>query len=567
MSDLLEEDSVNWDERLHQHVMRSQKPASIQSLLEHITTMDVASAKDQVVLLSSISNYHWAAYLTVSGDKISRNTRPKLIQHVLFHPGMQNKGGKLKCPKTLPVSPRNQLMYFHQNAEPKEDSEYLLRLVQTVQLLLKHDMEKEDIAVAPPTVPSSTNDSDEVEPPKRKKKRYTSRLISAAPQDLFQEGNLAFGECLEGLASAAPQRTHYTLFSEELVTSGTIQWRRHSEEEDTVVMNDYCSSTGKLKPLDYVHVKSSNADPDELLISCSCRIYQYMQGKALRKMHLESGEDAVLDSSFTCMHCRFFKEYLHPIRFSFGDQDNTSQIHQLIQKTLDQLNNPVALLGSASSSGTTKFSVAGQFKLSLVHLYFNPQGLFVRCMDGRCQTLHQHIRKKLPKGISMEQLSKLKGGMCDHLSTLISSFEILEQLFPKHFAPREQASDELDGDSDTDSMFNLPAETLSNDDDFELRDYEPGSISFNVHEGKWESTSHSQWKQGLDRFDPHLVKSTCTRLSFITGEVNAEGAYIGPTLRKTPPAECPCGAGFFGEDEDGEPVISKREVKVYTRQV
>ena len=49
-------------------------------------------------------------------------------------------------------------------------------------------------------------------------------------------------------------RNLYSLFSQQLITDGTIQWHKHSNHKDTVIMSDYNPSTGYLSPLSYCYV-------------------------------------------------------------------------------------------------------------------------------------------------------------------------------------------------------------------------------------------------------------------------------------------------------------------------
>jgi hypothetical protein len=425
--------------------------------------------------------------------------------------------------------------------------------------LVKKDWKEIDSVKAPCPLPPPVEDW-ECEP-RPKKRRYTQRkVISALPKDLF-DGDDAFQEA----QSSVPERSYFTLFTESLVTAGTILWRKHDEEGDTVVLSDYCPTSGKLKPLDYVHVEASYADPDNMMLTCTCKIYKYMQGRALRKMHLESSEDAVLDSNFTCMHCRFFKEYLYPLRNDFGDPDRSSAIFQKIQSNLEDLNNPVALLGDASTNNTTKFSVVGQEKLSLVHLHFGPQGCFVRCMSGMCQVLF-HSRHKLPKGIALDVLHKKSKskGLCDHLHTLYSNSEILGSIFPGYFGSLEEEPVEDDG-PDT-----PPADLadIVNDDDDDCKGYESGFVYFDPHAqlggertGVWKCRSHTQNPPQFDRFHPGLVSSASRRLLCCQGDLT-DGFYQGPHYSTDPEGTCPCGAGYNSLCTE-----IRRKVKVYGRQV
>ena len=455
-------------------------------------------------------------------------------------------------------------MFYAQNAG------YTDRYMRTVSFLIKYDWKLIDSIQAPGPV-SPVEDWEDVQEPKPKKRRYTHRkVISALPKDLF-DGDDGY----EAAVSSVPERSHFTLFTEALVTAGTIQWRRHSQEGDTVVLSDYCSTSGKLKPLDYVHVEASYADPDNMLLTCTCKIYKYMEGRALRKMHLESSEDAVLDSNFTCMHCRFFKEFLHPIKDNFGDQDRSSAIYQKVQSSLEALNNPIALLGEATTAHTTKFSVVGQTNthLALVHMHFGPQGCFTRCMNSLCQ-VNFHSKSKLPQGLTLDQLKKKKKAksLCDHLHTFFSNSEMLVELFPSFFGSEEE--DEELALAEDEFPDRLPAELADevNNDDHDCKDYESGYVFFDPsaetkdkegreRTGKWRCKSYSQYRPQYDRFHPDLVQSASCRLQYMQGEL-IDGFYRGPALKALPEGNCECGAGY-----DLQCTELIRKAKVYSRQV
>ena len=73
------------------------------------------------------------------------------------------------------------------------------------------------------------------------------------------------------------------------------------------------------------------------------------------KTHMQP-QDTVLDhSSMTCMHCRFYKEYLHSLRHTLHNipESTTSQIK--LKESLLNLNNPVVLLGIPTQLGTKSF--------------------------------------------------------------------------------------------------------------------------------------------------------------------------------------------------------------------
>ena len=69
--------------------------------------------------------------------------------------------------------------------------------------------------------------------------------------------------------------------------------------QDTVILNDYDSSTGSLQPLSYVHVTcvmENSGDKSSYLLKCSCHGYKVMQCVCLSDSAGESPiEDSVLD--------------------------------------------------------------------------------------------------------------------------------------------------------------------------------------------------------------------------------------------------------------------------------
>ena len=419
----------------------------------------------------------------------------------------------------------------------------------------------------------------------QEKRKYTPRtVVSGKPQDLFEKNS-----DYEKAKSSVPQRSLYTLFTETMLTRGTIVWRNHTGEKDLIVLSDYCEKSGQVKALDFVHVEASYPDVETVLMTCSCKIYKYMQGRALKMAHLQRSQDAVLDENFTCMHCRFFKEFMYPIRNSFGDPERTSQLHQKIQSSLGGLNNPLILIGSANSNSTTKFSAWGQDWSSFVHIHFGPQGCYARCQSGMCKALGSHIRtgNGLPKGVSLDvmkdnPLMRHSKDFCAHLVTLYSNLEVLYNLFPDYFGPQEEEDDEEEeegrGHDDLPDIDpdNFPVEPdLVNYDDRHLRGYDSGKVYFDpywkekgpngeITVGKWVTNSFSQYEPKFDRFDPALVKSCAQRIACINGELTPEGFYKGPPL-SVPDEDgpCMCGAGYSSE---GTAHVT-RQVKVYTRQV
>ena len=548
-----------WESAFTDFVISGQSDTQGTTMVSEISSHDTQTLRQQVETLGSISNYHWWAPPVYYGGvqqatKVSY--KQKLFSRVDLVESMDGSGRPLK----YPASPRNKMM-FHILFPGHPD-----RLMECIIFCVKYDRDEEQTVLLPPTsqkrptFSGGMGESSKTQP-SAKKRRYATRVIKGNPQDLLQDVNPDCGGPEDAVQSCAPARTFFTSFSEQLSTAGLIQWRKHSPEEDVVVMSDYSPTLGKLIPLDFVHVTATLGAPGTVFVKCTCRIYQYMQGAALKKIRLQAHEHAVLDEKFTCMHCRFYREILLPLQDKIHSPDST--VHGLadrVKQSLDVSNSPVVLLGDAVTVGSTKLSVLGIPDFSLVHIHFTPSGCFAKCQSGLCQTMH-HCRKKVPKGISFEDL-RAKDSLCSHLNTLFQNKEFLFELFPSYFH-----QDDEEAMDDTDSPAPPVPEEI-NIDDLECRDFDSGSISFNVNEGVWECNSFSQYKPTEERLDPDLVKATAHRLSFIKGDL-VDGCYRGPELSSKPidssgvVKTCPCGATYnldLGR-------FTVRRVKVYTRQV
>ena len=278
-----------------------------------------------------------------------------------------------------------------------------------------------------------------------------------------------------------------------------------------------------------------------------------MHSKALQKTTMNPGE-TVLDTNFTCMHCRFYCQYLEPIEDSLHSQDPLSRVHQLIQQTLKDLNSHIAVVGSSSPNTTTKFSVFGGGNYSFIHLYFPFNVCQVKCMNGLC--FKKIPRTRVPRGISLGDLPR--GKMCGHLQTLLSNQDLLEELYPDYFKTTAPAPGDLtEPQADT-----VPDPEIINFDDLGVRDFDPGLFAFNVNEGRWECTSYSTHAPKDNRLHPELVKSTQERLKHCAGDVDRNGHYKGPDLvnYSTNCSEC-------GEELTENSEARIRSVTVYTRAV
>ena len=179
----------------------------------------------------------------------------------------------------------------------------------TLKQLIKID-KKEETSVFPDENQSIT---DIAHLPHKKYRRFASHILKLTPDILFKSlgiSNSVISNC------ADKNRSLFNVFSQQLLTHGFILWWQHSPMQDTVILNDYDSSTGLFQPLSYVHVicvMENSGDESSYLLKCSCHGYKVMQCVCLSDSAGESPiEDSVLDhKSLTCMHCRFYKEYMH----------------------------------------------------------------------------------------------------------------------------------------------------------------------------------------------------------------------------------------------------------------
>ena len=268
------------------------------------------SEKEQFELFSTICNYHLHGYpRTKDPSSIRIPDTLTYAEHMLHDANARIDENGLLIRQHIPTSPRNHLLYFISTGQD-------VQLYHLVKYLLWCEKEKDEQYTI-----NHDEDESSIEPP-RKKHKQSARMVSVSRMAIFAE----VGEDMEtGLNKANSSCTIYTNFTEQLLADGIIKWRFHSETKDICVMNDYNPTTGLLMPQGFVHVTCTAFHGDQMLIHCTCSIFNLIKGAAHQMVKLWPGEDAVPDDSLTCMHCRFFKENLMPIqKFS-----NRTHLHQL----------------------------------------------------------------------------------------------------------------------------------------------------------------------------------------------------------------------------------------------
>ncbi len=510
------------------------------SMLFQLPHLPVTSLQDQISLLCSIPNYHWWDYKLGKGGSKSKKTHVRYSQHLLFHPQMKYTDSGTLRSQYLPVSPRNQVIYFSINHNSK-------RLATTLRQLYTFDRKEvfEEVLIVPST---------EDQPPPPKRKRQAARLLKLSPQTLCEKMNLEFSE-LEN--STHIEKTLFRDFKHSLSSKnslGTILWRMHSSTQDVVIMSNYHLETGVLLPSDFVHVTSSTDDEGTLYLQCSCKIYQRMKCLALQTVELENDEEAVMDSSSSCMHCRFFKEELHGKYDSIEEDPLQSFQFTKIGNNLQFVNKKVAVLNTPNPKGTTKFSVGGEGPLdySFVHITTIQNVQYVKCMKGLCQ-LHLRNKKKMPKVVQMDKMEEL----CPHLHTFFQDFDYVRGLFPEPSNPTEETGADGEEQGHLDEEDTVPSNPPQ-PPDFDPEDQELGeqpdppqskeNVYFDKETGMWCNQAFTKHKP-KERFDPALALCRRKRLSQVAWDDLDQdtGCFPGPDLiplatnAEGGPLACHCG--------------------------
>ena len=145
------------------------------------------------------------------------------------------------------------MMYLKQENEEKL-SEYLqyMKFIDTEQ-----PTENEEISELQPKRRKLTARSKKVQKEKVIK-RYISPGVQAIPDDCVSE------------------RSVYSTFKNQLLTSGLIKWRLSEGGKDICVMNDINSTSGHLIPNSFVHVSCEEFEEGPI-IKCNCEIYKFLR--------------------------------------------------------------------------------------------------------------------------------------------------------------------------------------------------------------------------------------------------------------------------------------------------
>ena len=79
---------------------------------------------------------------------------------------------------------------------------------------------------------------------------------------------------------ATQDRSLYTKFSEHLLTQGNFKWHLHDEGTNINMMNDVDKETGVLKPNSFIHVICTRDANGEIILTCTCKIFDFIHQTA-----------------------------------------------------------------------------------------------------------------------------------------------------------------------------------------------------------------------------------------------------------------------------------------------
>ena len=185
------------------------------------------------------------------------------------------------------------------------------------------------------------------------------------------------------LNSAQQNKTLYFKFKEQLITKGVIKWHCHEVCKDVAVLTDINTTTGHIVPNSFVHVTCVKDLSGEYIIKCTCAIYKMIQCAAHQENPIFPEEEMLPDATFTCIHCRYFKEKLLNAynKATNVESSNVPKQIEMVRDSLHIINKVVFLLGDILPKGRAKFSVKGEDSYWIVKFIFNHGRCSVKCIN------------------------------------------------------------------------------------------------------------------------------------------------------------------------------------------
>ena len=501
------------------------------STLLHILDVPHTTKKQQFILLSSISNYHWYGLPSLKSSFKVLTDHLAYSQHVLHDPGTECNDDGFYLRKYPPMSPRNRIMYLLTNGEEG----LYLTLKKCCELPAEENIDTENTQI-----PN--------EEPSKKKRKQCSRTMSVTARAVFESVGC---NLTSQLNSANQNRTLYTKFKEQLITDGLIKWRYHDEVKDVCVMTDYSSTTGLLLPQSFVHVTATKIHNNETVLKCTCDIFNIIKRAGHQETPLWPEDDEVVpDASLTCLHCRFYRDHLMGLYEKLQNtQTDLNIIESTVKTSLHEMNNEVVLLGNVIPQGSTKFSVKGKQCYSLINITFPPNNCHAKCTNGMC-CANLKNKKKIPKHLPIQNVDYI----CEHLNIFTKHLDFVKSLFPAFFTDNEGQTLQ---DSEISVQEREDLNFLDADQIPQLNGH------FNSNTGLWEYKALSGHKP-KEMLDISLIKSTEKRNGYVKFEnLNEDTGLYGvyKLIPQYPEGNCTCGSQF---DPDCEGKL-KFTSTLYTR--
>ena len=414
-------------------------------------------SREQFEMLSTVSNYHSLGFPSTQDPQKIKTPNISFHEHIAT-PEQQ---------RYIPASPCNRIMYFIKSGELRHLKNYLKFLQ------LKDN------------IPEFQTD----EPP-HKKQRLTGRARRVDAFCLKQK--YLSPELADMIRQSNIDRSLYTKFKNQLLTSGTIKWHYNQDGRNVCIMNDY-SVNEHLMPNSFVHISSEFTDDDTPVIHCSCQIYNFIQN-----VEIEEGSEIAPETS--CIHCRFFQEHLlNAYEVINQGCTNIARPLEMVKSSIQFMNDPVLLLSDVLRTGTTKYSVKGDDYFSLVTVNFAGGICYIKCHSGFCAAANMN-KKRMPRSAKLNESAKL----CSHLQTCYANIDTITCDFPQYFNQLDDIVDDNENgnfgeDINTEDYGSLSSELESN---------------FDKETGLWSYKSLSQYKPMMSD-NKNLHFSARERIQFV----------------------------------------------------
>ena len=475
------------------------------------------NSREQFEMMSSVSNYHVLGYPSiVNPQKFVATKDIKIDSHILTP---DNK-------RVTPSSPRNRILYFINSGS----TNHLSTLVRYINL---KDIE---MAIYPHETPE----------PRRKKRKLAARASKKIDQVQLRKKYMS-PELLKLVRLSNVDRSVYSTFSNQMMTSGTIKWRYNQMGRNVCVMNEY-TLQGHLIPNSFVHISAEIFDETRPVIRCTCEVYNFLQ-------NIDPDENLELSHTTSCMHCRFFNDHLRNAYEVISEgHSHLPRPLEIIKGSIQFMNDEVLLLGDILPSGTTKYSVNGNDTFSIINLNFTGGICYVKCNSGSCAGSNIN-KKKIPRKTSLSDTAKL----CSHLRVFSNNLDTVRSSFPHYFINSNENPDDDTPDNPDPTDMNLPDEDLNTEDDATLNN--TLESNFNKETGLWSYKRFSEHKP-MFAHNEHLIECTRDRMKAVLN-FDPQRLIEMKHIFKNPdgtPRVCDCGSIFTEESN-----IEEGIARLYTR--